>query len=67
VRLSETVVDKATVENVLNSASVEVIARTATVARSGVLLVGETLAKYSWNGMPLSRANDLRVVSGLER
>jgi hypothetical protein len=44
-----------------------VTTRVAMVARTGVALVGETLAKYSWNGMPLSRANDLKDVSRLTR
>jgi hypothetical protein len=51
----------------LNTDSAMVTTRVAMVARTGVALVGETLAKYSWNGMPLSRANDLKDVSRLTR
>lgn len=47
VRLSETKVDKATVENMLNSDRTAVIARVNMIARTGVSFVGETLAKYS--------------------
>lgn len=66
MRLSETKVDRATGENVLNVDSPAVSPRVNMIARTGVFFVGQTWAKYAWSGMPLSRANDLRGVSGLE-
>jgi hypothetical protein len=64
VRLSEVRVDKATAEPMLNSDNKTVFTRVSMVAFTGVPFVGETLAKVAWNGMPLSRANDLEGVSG---
>jgi hypothetical protein len=67
VRLNEIKVDRATPGNVLNAESITVIMRVSFIARTGVALFSETLAKYLWNGMPLSRANDLKNVSRLTR